>query len=111
MIRLAGKRPAVDVPIVYTGLRSGEKLFEELFHPLENYSATAHAKIFQAQSRLVAWNLLQAQLQRAAETVAVFDEEALRGHVSGLLPSVRWSEGTQPDNVVPLRRNDKPGAA
>ena len=111
MIRLAGKRPAVDVPIVYTGLRSGEKLFEELFHPLENYSATAHAKIFQAQSRLVAWDLLQAQLQRAAETVAVFDEEALRGHVSGLLPSFRWSEGAQPDNVVPLRRNDKPGAA
>ncbi len=46
MIRLAGKRPGGDIAIVYTGLRAGEKLFEELFHPLENYASTAHAKIF-----------------------------------------------------------------
>jgi FlaA1/EpsC-like NDP-sugar epimerase len=111
MIRLAGKRPAIDVPIVYTGLRAGEKLFEELFHQQENYSATAHAKVFLAQSRLVAWELLQTQLQRAAEAVAVFDEETLRGQVSGLLPSFRWSEVAQPGNVVPLRRNDNEGAA
>ncbi|MDR3441058.1 nucleoside-diphosphate sugar epimerase/dehydratase [Telmatospirillum sp.] len=35
MIRLAGLRPDVDVKIVYTGLRPGEKLFEEIFHGAE----------------------------------------------------------------------------
>jgi len=106
MIRLAGKKPGSEIPIVYTGLRAGEKLFEELFHPLENYSATAHAKIFLAQHREVSWELLQALLNKAAEAVIVFDEEELRRCVSSLLPSFRWSESAQPDNVVSIRRTN-----
>ncbi|MDE2248241.1 MAG: polysaccharide biosynthesis protein [Xanthomonadaceae bacterium] len=104
MIRLAGKKPGSEIPIVYTGLRAGEKLFEELFHPLENYSATRHAKIFLAQHREVSWELLQVLLKKAADAVAVFDEEELRRCVSSLLPSFRWSESAQPDNVVSIRR-------
>jgi FlaA1/EpsC-like NDP-sugar epimerase len=104
MIRLAGKKPGSEIPIVYTGLRAGEKLFEELFHPLENYSATTHAKIFLAQHREVSWELLQALLHKAAEAADVFNEEELRRCVSSLLPSFRWSESAQPDNVVSIRR-------
>jgi FlaA1/EpsC-like NDP-sugar epimerase len=63
MIRLAGKHADGDIAIVYTGLRPGEKLFEELFHPLENYCATTHAKIFLAQHREVSWELLQTLLK------------------------------------------------
>jgi FlaA1/EpsC-like NDP-sugar epimerase len=85
-------------------LRPGEKLFEELFHPLENYRATAHAKIFLAQHREVSWELLQALLHKAAEAADIFNEEELRRCVSSLLPSFRWSEAAQPDNVVSIRR-------
>ncbi|HEY9513187.1 MAG TPA: nucleoside-diphosphate sugar epimerase/dehydratase, partial [Rhodanobacter sp.] len=106
MIRLAGKKPGTEIPIVYTGLRAGEKLFEELFHPLENYSATGHAKVFLAQHREVSWELLQALLDKSVDAVAIFDEEELRRSVSSLLPSFRWSEVAQPDNVVPIRRNE-----
>jgi FlaA1/EpsC-like NDP-sugar epimerase len=106
MIRLAGKKPGTEIPIVYTGLRSGEKLFEELFHPLENYSATTHNKIFLAQHRPVSWDLLQAQLARATEAVRTFNEDELRQCVSSLLPSFSWSDVNQPNNVIPLRRND-----
>lgn len=104
MIRLAGKKPGTEVPLVYTGLRAGEKLFEELFHQLENYSATAHAKIFLAQHREVSWELLQAWLNKAVEATAAFNEEELRRCVSSLLPSFRWSDVAQPDNVVSIRR-------
>ncbi|MEW9623301.1 polysaccharide biosynthesis protein [Rhodanobacter geophilus] len=109
MIRLAGKKPGSEIPIVYTGLRAGEKLFEELFHPLEQYSATTHAKIFLAQHRQVSWELLQAMMHKAAEMVATDNDEELRRCVSGLLPSFRWSETAQPDNVVSIRRQENTG--
>lgn len=51
LIRLAGKKPGIDIEIRYTGLRPGEKLFEELFHPSEALAITAHEKIFQAKAR------------------------------------------------------------
>lgn len=106
MIRLAGKKPGTEIPIVYTGLRAGEKLFEELFHALENYSATAHRKIFLAQHREVSWDLLQAALAKAEEMTREYNEDELRRCVSSLLPSFRWSNVAQPANVVSIRRNE-----
>lgn len=45
LIRLSGKEPDVDVAIVYTGLREGEKLFEELITEGEDIVRTEHEKI------------------------------------------------------------------
>lgn len=46
MIRQAGYKPYVDVPIVITGIRPGEKLFEELDVSEKNAYRTGHARIF-----------------------------------------------------------------
>ena len=51
MIRLAGLRPDVDVQIRYTGLRPGEKLFEELFHGREPAVPTGHDGLLMARPR------------------------------------------------------------
>lgn len=51
MIKLAGKEPETDIKIVYTGLRPGEKLFEELLNNKENVKPTYHDKIMIAQVR------------------------------------------------------------
>ena len=45
MIRLSGHEPGLDIPIVFTGLRPGEKLHEELFHEDENLSPTRSDKL------------------------------------------------------------------
>ena len=46
LIRLAGYEPDKDIKIVYTGIRPGEKLYEELFTDRENMAATKHERIF-----------------------------------------------------------------
>ena len=46
LIRMYGKTPYKDVPIVFTGLRPGEKLFEELLMDEEGLKSTANKKIF-----------------------------------------------------------------
>ena len=51
MIRLAGLRPGEDIKIIFTGLRPGEKFYEELFHFSENAVKTGHESIFLASPR------------------------------------------------------------
>ena len=48
MIRHAGLRPGIDVPIVFTGRRPGEKLFEELLTAEEGTTATVNQRIYRA---------------------------------------------------------------
>jgi len=102
MIRLAGKSSEGEIPIIYTGLRPGEKLFEELFHPQESYSDTRHAKIFLAQPRSMAWSLLMAQLRQAAAAVAAYDEDELRRVLDQLLPEFDRRDDMGEGKVIPL---------
>jgi FlaA1/EpsC-like NDP-sugar epimerase len=48
MILLSGLKPGKDIEIRYTGLRPGEKLYEELFYESEKLVTTTHPKIMQA---------------------------------------------------------------
>jgi FlaA1/EpsC-like NDP-sugar epimerase len=50
LIQFAGKEVGVDVQIVYTGLRPGEKLFEELFYAHEALAPTMHEKIMRSSA-------------------------------------------------------------
>lgn len=73
MIRLAGKIPDVDIPIVYTGLRPGEKLHEELFYA-EEVRKTTHSKILLASPVQYSWETLEAQLQALSEACHQYAE-------------------------------------
>lgn len=67
MILLSGKKPNEDILIQYTGLRPGEKLFEELFHESEQLEQTEHVKLFKAKFRQMDWTELT-QTMRMLQT-------------------------------------------
>ncbi len=63
MISLSGLRPDVDIKIVETGLRPGEKLYEELLNDKEKTIATHHSKIMIAKVRTYDYNEVLMRLQ------------------------------------------------
>jgi len=67
MIRLSGLELGKDIEIQFTGLRPGEKMYEELFHEQEALVGTKHPKIMLSASRDVDWHDLQDMLQRLNE--------------------------------------------
>lgn len=69
MIRLYGLEPDQDIRIVYTGIRSGEKLYEELLTNEEGISATRHNRIFVGQPIPINWYELQLYILQLQEWV------------------------------------------
>ena len=75
LIRLSGKEPDKDVEIIYTGLRPGEKLHEELFHHDENISSTEFEKIHLAATRDVKPELVDLVFNKIVENLDSNDNE------------------------------------
>ena len=78
MIRLAGMRPDRDVAIVYTGLRPGEKLHEELFHAAEAPIPTANPALRLAAPRTADYAVL-------ARSIEELEEQARAGNATRVL--------------------------
>ena len=78
MIRLAGYEPDKDIKIIYTGLRPGEKLYEETIHDKEKDLPTAHNKIHIVQTR-------EESFERIHRMVLLFRQLAHQGNVDGVV--------------------------
>ncbi|MBK1663261.1 nucleotide sugar dehydratase [Rhodospirillum rubrum] len=86
MIRLAGLKPEVDVQIAYTGLRPGEKLFEEIFHGKETSLPTPTDGVLVAAPRVPDPVFLGIQFDALARACAAGDEAQARAVIAALVP-------------------------
>ena len=82
MIRHAGLRPGIDVPIVFTGRRPGEKLFEELLTAEEGTTATVNQRIYRARiSKPRGYPDILEDLRRLDEVVRSGDTQRIRAEI------------------------------
>jgi len=87
MIELSGLEMNKDIAIEFTGLRSGEKLFEELFIEGEEYERTCHEKIFIAANAIsLIPDDLDDAIKALAAAAAVEDKDAIFGGLRALIP-------------------------
>lgn len=92
LIKLSGLEPEVDIKIEYTGLRPGEKLYEELLMSEEGLTSTANSKIFIA--RPMKWSL--EELCHGLDTLrdAIDADQPIVPVIKGLVPTFK-----EPDEV------------
>ncbi len=107
MIRLSGKMPGDDIEIKYTGLRPGEKLYEELFYGQESLLTTMHKKILLARSTKSDWNEIENNMGLLQQASDAFDESQIQEVLHQLVPELREQQAIaslNESNVVEFSR-------
>lgn len=92
MIRLAGMQPDKDIKITFSGLRPGEKLFEEIFHGSEAPIPTALDGVLLASPRLTDLDELRLQLEAMAQLCRCQDESEAIALLKRLVPEFSHRE-------------------
>jgi len=97
-IRMAGSVPGRDIEIVYTGLRPGEKLAEELFHDDEKLSETVHHQINLAESRILDRGVVMTAISSLLSKCEQSDVVGIEQIMKTLVP-----EYTPENNVIDVK--------
>jgi len=88
LIRLSGFEPEDDIPIVYTGLRLGEKLYEELQTQDENLIVTDHKRIMilKGENHKVSWEEFKVMVQECINIAQTLDIDKIQLSLKNLVP-------------------------
>ena len=86
LIKLSGLEPNVDIEIKITGLRPGEKLYEELLMSEEGLTKTSHDKIFIGQPSSITYEQVLIKLEKLKEIMQ--DESISIGKIKSTMKQV-----------------------
>lgn len=89
MIKLAGLQPGKDIEIVYSGLRPGEKLYEELLYNKENTTTTANSKIFRAISIRREYEAMRTALQDLVDIARTDNKRETVSRLKQIVPEFK----------------------
>ncbi|MBP6833832.1 MAG: polysaccharide biosynthesis protein, partial [Deltaproteobacteria bacterium] len=119
LIRLSGLKPGEDVEIQFTGIRPGEKLFEELATDEEHADKTKHPKIFVGRFRPCDWDELLVKMDELKACTDGADDATVRQRFTSLVPEykpmVLPGQGTIPPSAgikaMPPEKPSEPDAS
>ena len=108
MIQLAGYKPRIDIDIVFTGLRPGEKLYEELFDPSEVQHEQTEEGYFVAAPRVIDKAFLHRTLSGIKTAADREDASRAVELLSHLVPEYRGGLFDEPAGSAPPAKPDAP---
>jgi FlaA1/EpsC-like NDP-sugar epimerase len=98
MIRFSGFEPGTEIAIEFTGIRPGEKLFEEYLTAEEGVDSTLHEKIFVARiTHDLSGDLLAARLLELEQACNSQDSDRIRSLLCDMIPTYRPSRAGAPE--------------
>jgi FlaA1/EpsC-like NDP-sugar epimerase len=111
MIRLSGLVPGVDIRVEFTGMRPGEKLFEELGFDAERMAKTAHPKIFTGRLAPVSLGELESSLAELHSYAASVSAPEVRAALRAVVPEMLSAPSDSPvaKATVPSTPTASPG--
>ena len=86
MILLSGKKIGRDVNIVYTGVRPGEKIHEEIFYSQEKLKKTANKKIFRATAKPYDKEKMYKIISALEDSISYDDNVSIIKYIKLLVP-------------------------
>lgn len=89
LIRLSGYEPGKDIKIEFTGLRPGEKLYEEIMMAEEGLQSTRHEKIFVGQPTFNDMHKLRNELKKLSEILMLTPDELIPFFMEKLVPTYK----------------------
>jgi FlaA1/EpsC-like NDP-sugar epimerase len=107
MIRLSGLEPYEDIDIKFTGIRKGEKLFEELEITGENLLKTKHPKIFIGRIATYSNEDVAGIVSNFANAVAESDESKIRTLFNHFLPEATITENEKTSEIESAKSEEK----
>jgi FlaA1/EpsC-like NDP-sugar epimerase len=112
LIRLSGYRPDQDIDIVFTGIRPGEKLSEEINLSEENATKTRHPRIWVGESAMTDLGRVATFIDRLLDDLDVAEPDALRRAVASMVPEYNpRPRGVEPPAPASRRAGFREGAA
>jgi FlaA1/EpsC-like NDP-sugar epimerase len=103
LIRLSGMTPYEDIDIVFTGLRPGEKLYEELRLANENVLKTGHNEIYVVQACQHDITALNRSIERLSVACRAMDHSLVLSIIKEIVPEFASETRSQDSNFIKMR--------